>query len=89
MFTGTRLFNSGHMHQVRSYGRSFSYTTLWTPTQTFNETGCSDLDVASHIRSLADIDFVWKLYDVSGLIISVVYVVYKLIPIKSCRGGSQ
>jgi len=59
---------AGHLHQVRSYGRSFSFTTLWTPTQAFNETGCSDLDVSSHIRSLADIDFVWKLYDGKRLI---------------------
>lgn len=59
---------AGHLHQVRSYGRSFSYTTLWTPTTNFNETGCSDLDVNSHARSLADIDFVWKLYDGKRLI---------------------
>jgi len=51
---------AGHLHQVRSYGRSLSVTTLWTPTKTFNDTGCENLNMTNHV-SLNELDFVWKL----------------------------
>jgi len=51
---------AGHLHQVRSYGRSLSVSTLWTPRKSFNDTGCAELNVTEPI-TLKDLQFVWKL----------------------------
>jgi len=51
---------AGHLHQVRSFGRSLSVSTLWTPTKSFNDSECVDLDMDSHV-SMEDMQFVWKL----------------------------
>ena len=54
---------SGYLHQVRSYGRSLSVSTLWTPTREFNDTGCAAENETEHF-SMRDVNFVWKLYEV-------------------------
>jgi len=51
---------AGHLHQVRSYGRSLSVTVLWTPRKSFNDTGCENLNITESV-SLKDLNFVWKL----------------------------
>lgn len=51
---------AGHLHQVRSYGRSLSVTTLWTPRKTFNDTGCAELNMTAPV-SLNELSFMWKL----------------------------
>lgn len=56
----TNIYFLGHLHQVRSFGRSLSVSTLWTPTKSFNDSGCVDLDMDSHV-SMDDMQFVWKL----------------------------
>ena len=54
---------AGHLHQVRSYGRSLSIATLWTPTREFNDSDCAVANSTEQIF-MDEANYVWKLYDV-------------------------
>lgn len=67
-------FIIGHLHQVRSYGRSLSYTTLFTPMKMFNGTGCvnkteedttetDDKETSVEFTPFSELYSVWKLND--------------------------
>nr|XP_002126088.2 lysine-specific demethylase 8-like [Ciona intestinalis] len=58
---------AGHLHQVRSYGRSLSTSILWTPTRAFNDTGCAVTNMSEPV-ALSELSFIWKLYDGQRLI---------------------
>ncbi|XP_039272410.1 bifunctional peptidase and arginyl-hydroxylase JMJD5-like [Styela clava] len=53
---------AGHLHQVRSYGRSLSFSTLWTPQKEFNDTGCAEADIERY-TTMNELYFMWKLED--------------------------
>ncbi|XP_070548613.1 uncharacterized protein [Ptychodera flava] len=48
---------SKYVHQVRSYGRSISVTTLFTTHGVFNQTDCHNFTY--NYSSLADVDVMW------------------------------
>ncbi|CAK8691779.1 unnamed protein product [Clavelina lepadiformis] len=58
---------SGHLHQVRSYGRSLSIATLWTPTREFNDSDCAVANSTEQMF-MDEANYVWKLYDGERLI---------------------
>ena len=50
----------GYIHQVRSYKRSISVTTLFSPTRTFNSSGCENLNMSYTPMSEAPIHWTYK-----------------------------
>ena len=50
----------GYIHQVRSYNRTISVTTLFSPTSFFNSSGCEDLDMGYLPMSEAPIHWTYK-----------------------------
>ncbi|PAA52999.1 hypothetical protein BOX15_Mlig007632g1 [Macrostomum lignano] len=52
---------AGHLHQVRSYGRSLSYTFLFRPVEDKNLGDCRALSKA--VRGLDQFDLVWTIKD--------------------------
>ncbi|XP_013380535.1 uncharacterized protein LOC106151697 [Lingula anatina] len=51
---------AGHLHQVRSYGRSISYTILWAPVPQFSASDCEgkpDRDIP-----LSEVTFTWAYF---------------------------
>ncbi|RDD46653.1 Lysine-specific demethylase 8 [Trichoplax sp. H2] len=50
----------GYIHQVKSYKRSISVTTLFSPTKTFNSSGCENLTLKYTPMSEAPIHWTYK-----------------------------
>ncbi|EDV29594.1 uncharacterized protein TRIADDRAFT_52143 [Trichoplax adhaerens] len=48
----------GYIHQVRSYNRTISVTTLFSPTSFFNSSGCDDLDI-KHLPPMSEAPIHW------------------------------
>lgn len=54
---------AGYLHQVRSYGRSISFTILFSPTRDFDSSDCRKLKEKrakmNETMTLGDVNFVW------------------------------